>query len=213
MNTTYSFRARESGEFPVLPDQIRQRHQHHVSFGATVEPDVAAMLGYDVVLMQARPEFDSDTQAVQPADPQVVNGEWVQGWVVRDLSAAERAAALAQAVVEVVASAERVAKAKRDAVVAHISPAEMASWPIKRAEALAYQDSGLDADAPNLQIEAQARGVSLAVLAAKVLAKAQLLAWLEAGIAGRCGAIQDAAQAAASPSAVRALDVHAGWPV
>ena len=49
---------------------------------------------------------------------------------------------------------EALATAKRNAVIAPYSPGEMAAWPIKRAEALAYQLSSSAADAPNLQTEA-----------------------------------------------------------
>lgn len=115
--------------------------------------------------------------------------------------------------VGVVKKADSIARQKRDMVVAGISPAEMASWPIKRAEALAYQSTGAESAAPSLALEAQARGVAIADLAGKVLAKAAQLAALEAGIAGRCGAIQDAAAAAQSDAELLAIDLEAGWPV
>lgn len=115
---------------------------------------------------------------------------------------------------KIIGSADRIAKEKRDMVTASISAAEMASWPIKRAEALAYQSSGSDTDAPNLAIEAAARGITLAALAGKVTTKAAQLSSLEAAIAGRCGAIQDAAAAAAASVAeLEAIDLDAGWPV
>lgn len=110
-------------------------------------------------------------------------------------------------------AADRIAKAKRDLATSSISSAEMASWPIKRGEALAYQSSGIDADAPNLALEAAARGITLAALVGKVVAKATRLAGLEAAIAGRCGAIQDAAAAAESLAELEAIDPEAGWPV
>ena len=110
-------------------------------------------------------------------------------------------------------AADGLAKAKRDSVVSHISPAEMASWPIKRAEALAYQVSGIVSDALNLSLEAQARGVTLDALASKVLVKATQLAALEAAIAGRCGAIQDTAAAATTLADIEGIDPTVGWPV
>lgn len=106
-----------------------------------------------------------------------------------------------------------MAKEKRDAVTANISPAEMASWPIKRAEALAYKSAGTDSSAPSLFLEAQARGVALAALVEIVLANAAMLSSLEAGIAGRCGAIKDAASAATSVDELEAIDITGGWPV
>jgi hypothetical protein len=110
---------------------------------------------------------------------------------------------------------DQIAKAKRDAVVAAYSPAEMASWPIKRAEAMAWQASGNDADAPNLVIEAQARQVPLADLVSKVLEKAAQLAQIEALIAGHTGYLQDQLRAVADgdEAGLAAIDIHAGWPV
>lgn len=105
-----------------------------------------------------------------------------------------------------------IARDKRNAIVADISPAEMASWPIKRAEALAYQSSGLDADAPNLVAEAAARNISLADLVAKVLAKAAQLSYIEAQIAGHAGKLQDQINAAEDKQALDAIDITAGWP-
>lgn len=110
------------------------------------------------------------------------------------------------------ADVDALAKTKRDNIVANISAAEMASWPIKRAEALLFSSSGLAADAPVLSIEAQARGITLASLVAKVLTKAAFFADLEAKIAGACGKHQDVI--AALPLAdVAAYDITAGWPV
>ena len=114
---------------------------------------------------------------------------------------------------EVKADADLIARTKRDQVVAGISPAEMASWPIKRTEAMAFQASGSAGDASNLTAEATARGISLPELVAKVMAKSAQLAQLEAAIAGRCGAIQDSAAVAESDAALLSIDLDAGWPV
>lgn len=100
----------------------------------------------------------------------------------------------------------------RAAYTAGISVDEKVSWPIKRAEALAYQASGSAADAPNLALEAQARGVPLAALVTKVLDKAAALSALEAAIAGRCGALQDAARAVTTVAELAAIDIESGWP-
>jgi hypothetical protein len=120
---------------------------------------------------------------------------------------------VAAAAIALFAQADRIATEKRNLIVGTISPAEMAGWSIKRSEAIAYQATGLSADAPSLAAEAQARGISLAALSAKVLAKAQQLAALEAAIAGRCGAIQDAAKAATSLADLSSIDAQSGWPV
>lgn len=147
-------------------------------------------------------------QAVREAGPIKVDGAWHQQWEVYDLPLT-----LAEKVTDIKRQADDIARQKRDQVVAGISPAEMASWPIKRAEAIAYSVSGAEADAPALAIESRVRGVPLLVLADKVLAKAGQLAALEAAIAGRCGAIQDAATAAQSEDELLAIDLEAGWPV
>lgn len=147
-------------------------------------------------------------QRVKEVDPALVDGVIVRQWEVYDLPTS-----LADKRADIKHLADDVARQKRDIVVAGISPAEMASWPIKRAEALAYQSTGTESAAPSLALEAQARGVAIADLAGKVLAKAAQLAALEAGIAGRCGAIQDAAAAAQSDAELLAIDLEAGWPV
>jgi hypothetical protein len=105
------------------------------------------------------------------------------------------------------------AKALRDSVVSTISPAEMASWGIKQREAAAYTASGMDADAPMLANEAQARGVATAALAAMVLTKAQQLAALEAMIAGVAGKHGDAVKATTTFDAALAYDWRTGWPL
>lgn len=116
------------------------------------------------------------------------------------------------------ADCDAIAVTKRATITRGISPAEMASWPIKRAEALAYQASANAADAPMLQVEAAARGVTLAVLADKVLVKAALLSQFEAAIAGNNGRHNDALDALAAAQGttveqMEAYDITTGWPV
>lgn len=116
------------------------------------------------------------------------------------------------------ADCDALAVKKRAIITSGISPAEMASWPIKRSEALAYQASGNAADASMLQMEADARGVTLASLVAKVLANATTLSQMEAQIAGNNGKHNDALDAlAAAPGAtvdqMLAYDITIGWPV
>lgn len=134
-------------------------------------------------------------------------------WAVVDVSAV--AAAQAAHIASIQTRIDVMAKAKRDSVVAAISAAEMASWSIKRGEAMAYQAAGAaatDADAPNLVIEATARGITTAALVAKVLVKTAVLSTLEAQIAGTCGKHQDAI-AALSIDLVATYDITTGWPV
>lgn len=141
-----------------------------------------------------------------------VRYEYVGGAVVKkaDLPAAVKEAREARE-----GECDRLAKAKRDGIVAGISPAEMASWPIKRAEAVAWRAKGASAtsaDAPNLATEATARGLSLADLVGKVLTKADRLATSEAQIAGTCGKHQDVIKTLATVAAVESYDIQTGWP-
>lgn len=106
-----------------------------------------------------------------------------------------------------------LAKAKRDCVVATISAGELASWPVKLAEAGAYARTGAPADAPLLSIEATARGVTLDALMAKVAGNAQTFAALEAGIAGTDGRHRDAIAALPDWASLYAYDYRTGWPV
>lgn len=132
-----------------------------------------------------------------------------------------RFATVADALAGLKRDVDLLAKKKRDAVVADISAAEMASWPIKRAEALAYRAAGqaaTDADAPNLAAEAQARATTPAALVDKVLAKSATLSALEAAIAGACGKHQDALTALAADqnatvASLEAYDISTGWPL
>ncbi|MCX7172606.1 MAG: hypothetical protein NT159_01450 [Proteobacteria bacterium] len=124
-------------------------------------------------------------------------------------------ASVADGQVAITAASDAKAKAVRDKITAGISAAEMASWPIKRGEALAYQAKGVlavDADAPMLTLEATARGITTAALVLKVMAKATMLSTLEAAIAGRNGALNDAAAAAATLGDLNAIDTEGGWP-
>jgi hypothetical protein len=111
-------------------------------------------------------------------------------------------------------SAQITAHAKdlRDKAVEGISPGEMASWPIKRAEALAYQASGNAADAPMLSAEAEARKITLAALVGKIAGNVAGLSGLEAIIAGTAGRHADAIRACTSFDDMAAYDWQKGWP-
>lgn len=108
---------------------------------------------------------------------------------------------------------EALATVKRNSVVSAYSPGEMASWPIKRAEALAYIASGLSSDAPNLQSEAATRGITLTELVTKVINDANRFAGLEAAIAGTSGRHRDAVKALSTKEAMSTYDYTVGWPV
>jgi hypothetical protein len=128
----------------------------------------------------------------------------------------ESDALIDQARSALILASDLFAKSKRDAIVSNISAAEMASWPIKRSEALSWQAAGAaatDAMAPNLAMEAQARGISLASLVDKVLAKAADLSQLEALIAGVNGRHNDAILAMETAAEIAGYDITEGWPV
>lgn len=146
-------------------------------------------------------------------------GHWLQcidgAWQSSDAAAVQAiidAYTLADTQAEVCARINVHARALRDAAVAGISPAEMASWPIKRGEALALAAGGSAADAPMLVAEAAARGVPLTDIVARVQGNAGALAMLEAAIAGTEGKHRDAVKALPTFEAVLAYDFTSGWP-
>ncbi|MFZ5658782.1 MAG: XkdW family protein [Pseudomonadota bacterium] len=110
------------------------------------------------------------------------------------------------------------ANAIRAQITAGVSKAEMAGWYRKEREARAYKASGLSTDAPSLDAEATARGVTLAALVDLVIAKADRLAALEAQIAGTAGRHSDAVDAlladpASTVEQIDAYDYTSGWPL
>jgi hypothetical protein len=104
------------------------------------------------------------------------------------------------------------AKALRDAVVAQASAGEMASWPIKRAEALRYGTEGGSGNYPLLSQEATERGITLAALVAKVNVNAARFSMAEAAIGGADGRHRDAIMALPDFDAVARYDFSIGWP-
>jgi len=104
------------------------------------------------------------------------------------------------------------AKALRDKVTAPIAAGEMASWPIKRDEAADYMAVGDAATCPALRQEAQARGVTLAQLVAKVNSNAARFIAAETAIGGADGKHRDAIAALETFDQVAAYDFSSGWP-
>ncbi len=111
--------------------------------------------------------------------------------------------------------AEVLAKSRelRDQVTATVAPGEMASWPIKRDEALDYGKVGELASCPALRAEANARQITLAQLVAKVNVNAARFMAAEAAIGGTDGRHRDAINAMTSFEAVATYDIDANWPV
>lgn len=104
------------------------------------------------------------------------------------------------------------AAALRNMVTDQVAPGEMAAWPIKRAEAEAFDAVGESADCPALRAEAQERQITLAQLVAKVNAKAARFMVTEAMIGGTDGRHRDAIKALTTFAAVEAYDYTTGWP-
>jgi hypothetical protein len=119
---------------------------------------------------------------------------------------------LDQAKIEKCAQVLAHAAALRDKVTAAVAAGEMASWPIKRAEAEDYYRIGEAAACPALRAEAQARGIPLAQLVVKVNANAARFMAAEAMIGGTDGRHRDAINALATFDAVAAYDYSTGWP-
>lgn len=103
------------------------------------------------------------------------------------------------------------AKTLRDKVVEPVSPGEMASWPIKRAEAEAYTADSTAA-CPMLTAEAATRGITLAALISKVSGNASYFAGKETAIGGNDGKHRDAINALTTFEEVSAYDFSTGWP-
>jgi hypothetical protein len=110
----------------------------------------------------------------------------------------------------------RVARHARDLrqqVIADYSAGEMASWPIKVAQAAKYRSSGMSADAPMLLTEAIKRGISVLALVQKVEQNAAAFSDLEAQFAGVDGMHRDAIRAKTTFAAVCGYNYLTGWPV
>lgn len=114
-------------------------------------------------------------------------------------------------IAEVCARIDAHAAYLRNKTIAGISPAEMASWPIKRAEADALQANSA-APTPFLSAEATARGITVAELATLVVNNAAMMQALECQIAGNCGKHRDAVKTLTQFADVLAYDWSTGWP-
>lgn len=128
----------------------------------------------------------------------------IDSFVAPDTLAAAKTAKAA----EVSAHAKRL----RDRVVANISAGEMASWPVKLAEARDFAANGNPARCPMLSSEAAARGVPLAELVGKVGGNGASFSAIEAAIGGVDGRHRDAISLLTTVEAVQAYDFGDGWP-
>lgn len=133
--------------------------------------------------------ISSDDKAVQAI---------IDGYTLDDLKAARKA------------EISEFATGLRNKVVGAYSPGEMASWPLKLAEAKAFEASPASAT-PLLSIEASIRGVTLGQLVQRVLGNGSMFSTLEAAIAGREGYHRDMVDACKTFEEVAAYDFSAGW--
>jgi hypothetical protein len=139
-------------------------------------------------------EFASDAPAAQA---------FIDGYTAADALAYARSARCA----EVLAHSKNL----RDLATAAVAQGEMASWPIKRAEAIAFS-ADPNAACPMLSAEAAGRGITLAALVDKVMGNAARFQALESAIGGTDGRHRDAIMALDSCEAVAAYDYSTGWP-
>lgn len=136
-------------------------------------------------------------------------------WLASDASAAQGVLDSYEVADAIVYRQHQVAlhaKRLRNVVISHLSPGEMASWPIKVSEARAFAASGNPEDAPMLAAEASARQVTMPELVAKVDSNAANFAMLEAVIAGVDGYHRDRLAECATFEEVSQYDIAADWP-
>lgn len=139
-------------------------------------------------------------QQVQRTDDDAAAQAIIDAWTLADSIAFVRAEILAHA------------KALRDRVIANVSAGEMASWPIKLAEARSFASDGDGSKCPMLSAEAQARGITVAALVAKVGGNAATFSGLEAAIGGTDGKHRDAIAACTTFEELLAYNWRTGWP-
>jgi hypothetical protein len=104
------------------------------------------------------------------------------------------------------------AKYLRDKVVATISAGEMASWGIKRDEALRFDVDGELPESALLALEAMQRGLALADLVAKVKSNGARFEAAEAAIAGADGRHRDTVAVLGAVDQVVNYNYLTGWP-
>lgn len=92
------------------------------------------------------------------------------------------------------------------------SAGETAAWPIKKAEAIAYNASGKVTDAPLLSAEAAASGRSLASLVQRVSQNATAFSAFTAACAGVRTRHQDAIELLTTFDEIVAYNIAEGWP-
>lgn len=139
------------------------------------------------------------------------NGKWVSSNDAA-VQALIDSYSLADAQDYVCAQISNRARDLRDKKLKGYSPFEVAAWSIKSAEAMKAAESGKALDAPVLAKEAQARGITLEAMIAKVEGNAAVYGDLEAQIAGIDGKHRDVVRSLQSFDEVTAYNWSIGWP-
>lgn len=121
--------------------------------------------------------------------------------------AISRGEALARKLSEI----EEIASAARQRVTGPVSPQEMASWPVKLQQAIAFTESAPETDFEMIAIEARARGVEVIEIASRVISNARGYSAAEARIAGTAGKHRDAVRALTEAGDILAYDTTKGW--
>lgn len=124
---------------------------------------------------------------------------------------------------QLIAEVDIIARNLRNSLMQEYSPYEAASWPIKYAEAVAYNavlvEGKTVADAsviaPSILKEATDRGVDVAWLVEKILSKADRFIKLETMISGYAGKLIDQLKAVPNGDmeALLAIDIESEWAI
>ena len=107
---------------------------------------------------------------------------------------------------------DKFAATLRSLFLPNISTIEMASWSIKQQKASEFIASSGVTINPILQIEASARGITVASLVNKIINKATLVSQLEATVSGLTGKHNDIVLALTTKQEVIDYNFKIGWP-
>lgn len=134
-------------------------------------------------------------------------------WIASDPAAVQTIInnySLAQTKAEVKQAVDAHAAGLRDAKTRGVSPAEMASWALKKIEAADFRRG---VAAPMLSAEALSRGVTVNSIVTRVENNATAYMHAESAIAGAAGRHKDAIDALTTFADVLAYNWRNGWPV
>lgn len=104
----------ETGTTFTSHHEIR-RSLKNVSLPTVITDGVLAMVGIYPIIIEETPAFDLATQTCDPGEISVVNGEWVQGWVIADKTAEAIAGEQQEYVLKVAKASTEAIQAMLDA--------------------------------------------------------------------------------------------------